>query len=1086
MTITHTPKIRPKSMKSDSEIYLNRFDYENLMNLSGVAIAKIDLRTFEAVEYNDAACTILGVTRQQCEEYYHHNMKTIFTGEYKKELKRLREKVIACLQSGERSFSMDMEMPTLTGSTWVSGSVSFQEYDPRTHIPKYLVTVYRDISEVIEARKKQEQAELYKEQITGMKRLIEAVPAGLGTVHIHHGESQPFIQLNKSFLSSVAVEADAMGVAGLEDFIQCVQPDERETFRKDFHTFLQTHNPKSRSYHLLLKTGQYAWFNIRASVRTLSKDSEIAYFVYTNINEQKRAETLLKENQMHYQKTVDDMHIRMWTFDMIGKRIIMGDNAATDTFLKKNCLPKVFENAPYSLLDMIQKEDQPKLLALFEELKKGRDASVDIWYKRRPGIEPNCQRESYHVIKDASGRPIKAYGVGSDITAEKNMEEQYTREMEFLKNNSDESLIAKGHCNLTQNTIMNYESHIDNTCMNLTSGQSYADAYTLMLSIAYNDDERKEMAEKLNKENLMERLQKGDTETTFQFRRTVDHEKPMWISVTAHTYTNPGSGDIEMFAYAYDITERMMIETVMNMISQYGIDFIGMININHNTFELLRKAPCIKFPEIHQKVDFDEYRKYACEQNLKGMEKIYTYAMTDTKHIIKLLNSKRSHTVTFSMQENGRTLSKQLDLMWFDPEKTTVLIVRTDVTPSYERDQLQLAKIEAAKMEAERANEAKSTFLSSMSHDLRTPLNGVLGFTSLALKENNPAKKQQYLEKINSSAGLLLDLVNDTLELSRIESGKSTIHEEIVNEEEIVPAVVSSLRPSAELKGIKLETDFSIITNHTVKCDKLKVEKIALNLISNAIKYTPEGGTVKVQFIPGPKDFPKCDYSLVVEDNGIGMSKDFLKHMFEPFSQEKREETRKTQGTGLGLAIVKRYVDQLQGRIDVKSTKHKGTRWIVSLPVHPAAPGEVVSQNTNPLKHLANKRVLLCEDNDMNIEIATMILKEKGIEVETAKNGQIGAEMFAASEAGYYDAILMDMCMPVMDGPSAVRRIRTMNRPDAETMPIVAMSADVFEDSIIASKEAGMDAYVTKPVNPDSLYHTLQNLFTNGRPIQKN
>jgi len=1074
MTIMHNVKECKKPIQPDSGMISAHFDYENLMNLAGVAIAVIDLKTFEVVEYNNAVCKILGCTRQQCEEIYHHNLKNIFTKEYKRELKCLREKVTLTLKKGEESFAVDMQMPTDAGPVWISGLASFQEYDRKSNVPKYLVMVYRDVSKVIEARKKQAQAELCKKQIIEMKRLIEAVPAGVGAVHIHRGKAPTFIQMNKSFLSSVAMEADNMGVARLDAFLQCVSPEEKDMLRKDFYAFIEKHSPKTKSYQLLLKTGQYAWFNIRGSICTVSSADEIAYFAYTNINDQKQAETLLKENQRYYQKIVDDMHIRTWTFDMMNKRIIMGDNAATESFLEKNCLPKIFENVPYSLLNMIQKKDQPKLLALFEKLKKGKDGFVDIWYKGRPGIEPNCQRESYHVMKDDKGRPIKAYGVGSDITAEKNMEEKYIREMDFLKNNSDESLIVKGYCNLTKNKIMDYETRIDQTVLKFTAGQSYYEAYSMMLSTTYHEEERKEIAEKLKKENLMERLQKGDTETTFQFRRTIAHEKPMWISVIVHTYINPVSGDAEMFAYAYDITERMMIETVMNMISQYSIDFIGIINIEHNTIELLRKSPSIEYPKIHQKIDFDKYRKYACDHYLEGMEKIYSFPMTDTKHIVKLLSSKHSHAVTFLMKENSKTLCKKLDFMWFDAEKTTVLIVRTDVTPSYNWDQLQLAKIEAAKQEAEQANKAKSTFLSSMSHDLRTPLNGVLNFTSLALKENDQEKKQYYLEKINSSAGLLLDLVNDTLEMSRIESGKTLVHEEIVNENEIVPSVAAALRPSAELKGIKFETDFAVMPDRMIQCDKLKVEKIALNLISNAIKYTPEGGTVRVQFIPGPKDFPDCEYSLVVEDNGIGMSKSFLKHMFEPFAQEKRLETRNVPGTGLGLAIVKWYVDLLQGRIEVQSTKHKGTRWVVSLPIHKAVTIKHENEKTSISQHFANKRVLLCEDNDMNIEIVTMILKEKGIEVETAINGKIGTEIFAASQIGYFDAILMDIYMPIMDGISAARRIRTMHRMDAKVVPILAMSADVFEESIVAAKEAGMDAYITKPIDPKNLFHTLQ------------
>lgn len=1089
MTTIHNEKPDHVRHTSSDFSLRNKSEYEALMDLSGVAIAKIDLETFQAVEYNDAVCKILGVTREQCEALFHHNLNEIFTTQYRGILDQLKAKIEDTLTKKEASFTIDMQMPTINGTTWVNGSVSFQQYDSKTGRPKYLVTVYRDISEVVEAREKQEQAKRNQEEMAGMKRLIEAVPAGIGTIHIHDHKSEPdYIQLNQHFLNHVAVKANDMGMVTMHDFAQCILPEERDQFRSDCYNFFNIGFKRGRIYRLLLKNGQYAWFNIQASIRTLAKDNEILYFVFTNITEQKQAAALLKENQRHYQKTVDDLQIRMWTYDIVNKRIVMGDNIATESFLKKNCLPRVFENVPESMFDLIKEEDRPSLLHAFEEIKKGHDVSCDLWYKQRPGIEPTCQRVSYHVIKDSSGRAIKAYGIGRNITTEKNLQEQYAREMEYMHNNSDESLLAKGHCNLTQDCIIDYENCLTHPTLGYHSGMSFDEAVQTVLNVARNEEEKTEIAEKLSRERLIERLRNGEPQSSFQFRKTTFDNDTMWISVNMHTFTSPLSGEVEMFAYAYDITEKKMIETVMNMVSQYGIDFIGTINVHNNTIEFLRKAPYLKFPQIHQKINFDDYRKYAISHNLKDTEMDYTYEVTDIKHIIRLLETPVSHTVTFLLNEDGRTHCKQLDLMWFDPDKTTILIVRTDVTPSYDRDQQQLAKIEASKLAAVQANEAKSTFLSSMSHDLRTPLNGVIGFTNLALQETDLEKKQDYLKKINSSAGLLLDLVNDTLELSRIESGKAVLNEEAVNEKDLVPAVVASLRPAAELKQIKIQTDYSMMEGKVFWCDKLKVEKIALNLLSNAIKYTPEGGTISLGFIKGPEDMPACQWSMYIEDNGIGMSKAFLKHMFEPFSQEKRAEARKTQGTGLGLSIVKKYVDLMNGRIEVKSTLHKGTRWVISLPITCVAEAETRRKKTKKKEaNLVNKRVLLCEDNDMNTEIAKMILQEKGILCDTAANGKEGLEKFKASRPGTYDVILMDLCMPVMDGLTAAKKIRACKRKDAGTVPIIAMTADVFENSIKEAKAAGMNAYVTKPVNPPALYHTLEEMIlgTETKPAKK-
>lgn len=259
-----------------------------------------------------------------------------------------------------------------------------------------------------------------------------------------------------------------------------------------------------------------------------------------------------------------------------------------------------------------------------------------------------------------------------------------------------------------------------------------------------------------------------------------------------------------------------------------------------------------------------------------------------------------------------------------------------------------------------------------------------------------------------------------------------------------------------------------------VYVDKLKHQKIWLNLISNAIKYTPEGGTVeaRVEVIDPPID--GHNRRLVVIDNGIGMSEEFQRTMFEPFSQERRSETQNIQGTGLGLAIVKRYVDLLGGTIKVHSARGKGTRFDIELDIKTLEDETAAKeQRQQSIGALAGTRVLLCEDNDMNVEIVRILLNQKGIAADRAQNGSIGVQMFKDSEPGFYDAVLMDVRMPVMDGRQATRAIRALDREDAERVPIIALTADAFEEDIRENREAGMSGYVTKPINPERLYGAL-------------
>lgn len=386
------------------------------------------------------------------------------------------------------------------------------------------------------------------------------------------------------------------------------------------------------------------------------------------------------------------------------------------------------------------------------------------------------------------------------------------------------------------------------------------------------------------------------------------------------------------------------------------------------------------------------------------------------------------------------------------------------------RQRLANAAIQKAKYEADAANEAKSAFLSSMSHDLRTPLNGIVGFTDLAIRESREEKRLDYLKKIKVSGSLLSDLVEDTLELSRIESGKMTLDLEPIRCGELAKAVVMAVTPAAELKHIHLAADSSRYPHEVIYCDRLKLQKILLNLLSNAIKYTPRGGTVclSVEMIDPPLN--GMTRRLIVEDNGIGMSEEFLTKLYEPFSQEHRAEAGNVAGTGLGLTIVKRIVDLMNGTITVESRVNKGTRITVDLPIsriEEEGSGEPVPDRQTVA--LTGKKILLCEDNDLNAEIAELLLREQGVEVTRAENGQAGVELFAASPEGFFYSILMDLRMPVMDGYAAAKAIRNLKRTDAQHIPIIALSADAFEENKKMAVKAGMTGYLTKPVNPSKL-----------------
>ncbi|MEA5051514.1 MAG: transporter substrate-binding domain-containing protein [Oscillospiraceae bacterium] len=376
--------------------------------------------------------------------------------------------------------------------------------------------------------------------------------------------------------------------------------------------------------------------------------------------------------------------------------------------------------------------------------------------------------------------------------------------------------------------------------------------------------------------------------------------------------------------------------------------------------------------------------------------------------------------------------------------------------------------------ELKTATSAKSEFLSNMSHDMRTPLNGIIGYTDLALKTDEPARRTDYLRKIKISGQFLLSLINDTLDISKIESGKLTLKPEPVDLQELLDSIVVPIRQTAGEKGVGFTVDTDGMRGGTILADRLNLQKIILNLLSNAVKFTPKGGNVTLCIASTPPDRDGINTRITVTDTGIGIGREFLSRMFEPFAQERAAGGEEAPGSGLGLSIVKSIVDLMGGRVEASSSKGTGSRFDVLLPIrYTESAGAAPAKKTADEGALRGLKILLCEDNEMNREIARSVLEGFGVQVRCASDGREGLEIFAASPVGGFDAVLMDLRMPRMNGFEATRSIRSLARPDAAQVPIVAMSADAYEDDLQRCADAGMSGHIPKPFDPAELRETL-------------
>lgn len=381
-------------------------------------------------------------------------------------------------------------------------------------------------------------------------------------------------------------------------------------------------------------------------------------------------------------------------------------------------------------------------------------------------------------------------------------------------------------------------------------------------------------------------------------------------------------------------------------------------------------------------------------------------------------------------------------------------------------------ELEVALKNAEAAAEAKTEFLSRMSHDIRTPMNAIIGLTYLARKEKDPKVVHEYLEKITTSSEFLLGLINDILDLSKIEKGELTLKKETLTRDSFIASVDTVIRPLMNNKHITFECDLTAGPG-CIAVDRLRFNQIFFNLLSNAAKFTPEGGTVWFTLERlEPKD-GKIGLHFSVRDTGPGIKEEFLEKIFNPFVQEESGFKAVDGGTGLGLPIVKSLVQAMGGTISVISEPGKGAEFCVDLYVDEANLEEKAPEQEHSYKCLKGARILVVEDNEINSEVARLILERAGCNVEIARDGFEAVKAFCDSSSSWFDAILMDVRMPTMDGLEATKAIRLLRRSDALSVPIIAMTADAFTEEQKRTIEAGMNSHLSKPINPALLYQSL-------------
>ncbi len=488
-----------------------------------------------------------------------------------------------------------------------------------------------------------------------------------------------------------------------------------------------------------------------------------------------------------------------------------------------------------------------------------------------------------------------------------------------------------------------------------------------------------------------------------------------------------------------------------------------------------------EFEEMYMPRDYCRYIKRYINAWVIPEDRELVEKSTSIDGIIEGLTENKTFFINYRIKENNAICHMQIRVVNVGSREkiSQVVIGARNIEDDIKRDIKHMQVLEEALSASKLANVAKNTFLSNMSHDMRTPLNAIFGYTALAKNcVDEPTKV--YLDKIDDSANQLLELIDKVLQISQIESSDSVLNESECNVCEILNKVNKEVLRAASEKNIRVTTDFCEVKHKNVVCDCEKLEQTLLHILSNAVKYSHVDGTVKIS-VCETQELPNgySVYRFDVEDNGIGIDSDALTRIFEPFERVKNTTFSRVYGTGLGLTISKKYVDAMGGNITVKSELGKGSIFSVTLNLLTQRDEQtIVATAEDLIRALYGKKILIVDDNEINLEIETEILSDLGFDIDTATDGDKAVEIMKSESARDYALVIMDIQMPVMDGRTATKHIRSLPDADVAGVPIIALSANAFESDKKLSLECGMDAHLTKPLDVPLLLKTVATIFS--------
>lgn len=1009
--------------------------------------------------------------------YYNENVELFLTGKNnawgKKCYTALHDKQTPCTFC-PLSMIKNIEKPQeLTFSNGKSYEIRAKELE-WNGLPAYTLFI-NDITDKITSSRKTEQLEQF------YQTLVQNLPGGIAVIRFDMAKKQMLPEyISEGFAAMTGMSTDEAYALYKNDATAGVHPDDLDYIIGRLNQHLKKHLDTCESiYRLRKKDGSYIWIKNNSSLILSPNEIPLIYAVYSDITKEIEAQNKLRQKY-------NDLLLRQQNYPL-SNEILSGYCDIT-----ANRILRIYDKTGIDPLQKFGFERQNffKGLATLIESPEEREHFLNT-FLNAPLLEKFAQGINSQELEcfirmphDNSGHYLKC--VINMIESPDNGHTIGVLSMldltQFKINDQISMHLAHAHYDFIATCDFNSDSYqlfFTNSKANLMPPEqgSYSENIVAFLQTFTVPKDREFCMEMFDPANMQRRLYH---ENSYSFHYSLKDEqghiytKNMIVFLIDQRLNKVGMARADITDYVRE--QRALLNTLA-----YTFEQLSIINLVTKEFTMYTRKSVLQNLSPYKCADFNRalhklslpYTKLAADET--AAEKFSLPVI-----LSRLAEKPQGYEFTLPYLANdGSEKNKQINVLWGDEGHHTICLVRCDVTDIISAEKNSRSVLQNALDRAQEANRAKTDFLSAMSHDIRTPMNAIIGMTDLALDDlDNRQHLSEYLDIIKSSSSHLLTLINDILDMSRIEKGKLKLARTSFNLSVEIDRFCSRYQLLMDKNSLNFLHNAELLHCNCIG-DTAQLQRIWDNLVSNACKFTPPGGTVTFSACELPSDNERLGwYKFTISDTGIGIDSESLQHLFDPFFRSSDVISKHIEGSGLGLAIVKNIVDYKGGTISVTSRQGEGTTFTVTLPLHfDTAAEHPVEKPTHTFGSadfdFSGKSLLLAEDHPINQKVAELILEKTGAAVTIVENGLQYTELFTGSAKGSFDAILMDIQMPVMNGYEAAQAIRSSTHPQSATIPIIAMTANAFAEDIKNALSAGMNAHIAKPIDPQKLYETL-------------